>query len=159
MKQSGGKTLRSGALAKAAGVSADTIRHYERIGVLPHAVRTESGYRVYPEMAVNRVLVVQRALSVGFTLAELAEIFKTRDAGGAPCVRVYALAEEKLAGIQEDLAALKQAEKKIKTLLAKWKTQLSKAGPGQQAHLLQSLTEVLSNSATLRNSFRKKGKS
>ncbi len=159
MKQPNGKTLRSGALAKAAGVSADTIRYYERIGVLPRALRTESGYRVYPEMAVNRVLVVQRALSVGFTLAELAEIFEIRDAGGAPCVRVYALAEEKLTGIQEDLAALKHAEKKIKKLLANWKTQLSKTGPGQQAHLLQSLTEVLSNSTTLRNSFRKKGKS
>src|SRR5258707_4843176 len=123
MKQSGGKTLRSGALAKAAGVSADTIRHYERIGVLPHAVRTESGYRVYPEMAVNRVLVVQRALSVGFTLAELADIFKTRDAGGAPCVRVYAPAQEKLAGIQEDLAALHHTVKKIKKILSNWQTQ------------------------------------
>src|SRR5258708_37774537 len=108
MKQSGGKTLRSGALAKAAGVSADTIRHYERIGVLPHAVRTESGYRVYPEMAVNRVLVVQRALSVGFTLAEIAEIYRTRDAAGEVCGRVYALAAENHAGIQEELAALQQ---------------------------------------------------
>jgi MerR family transcriptional regulator, copper efflux regulator len=159
MKQTGGKTLRSGALAKATGVSADTIRHYERIGVLPRTIRTASGYRVYPEVAVNRVLVVQRALSVGFTLAELAEIFKTRDAGGAPCVRVYALAEEKLAGIQQDLAALKQAEKKIKQLLARWKDQLKQAGPGKQAHLLLSLTEVLSTSPTLRNSFRRKGKS
>jgi DNA-binding transcriptional MerR regulator len=159
MKQPGGKSLRSGALAKAAGVSADTIRHYERIGVLPRALRTESGYRLYPEMAVNRVLVVQRALSVGFTLSELAEIFKTRDAGGAPCVRVYALAEEKLNEIQEDLAALKRAEQKIKKLLANWKNRLNEAGPGRQAHLLQSLTEVLGNSATLRNSFRRKGKS
>ena len=69
------KTLRSGALAKSAGVSPDTIRHYEKIGVLPRASRTDSGYRVYPAIALERVFVVQRALRIGFTLAELAGFF------------------------------------------------------------------------------------
>src|ERR1700751_5851028 len=90
------KGLRSGTLAKAAEVRPDTIRHYEKIGVLPRAARTVSGYRVYPASAVERVLVVQRALRIGFTLAELAEVLKARDAGGAPCHRVYALAQGKL---------------------------------------------------------------
>ena len=66
------KTLYSGALARAAAVSPDTIRHYEKIGVLPRASRTQSGYRVYPASALDRVLVVQRALLIGFTLGELA---------------------------------------------------------------------------------------
>ena len=79
------KGLRSGALAKAAEVSPDTIRHYEKIGVLPRAARTVSGYRIYPASAVERVLVVQRALRIGFTLAELADVLRARDAGGAPC--------------------------------------------------------------------------
>jgi DNA-binding transcriptional MerR regulator len=97
MVQSGGsKTLRSGDLAKAARVSPDTIRHYEQIGVLPRASRTDTGYRVYPASAVERVLVVQRALRIGFTLGELAEVLKARDAGGTPCRRVYHLAQEKL---------------------------------------------------------------
>ena len=69
---SGSKTLYSGDLAKMAAVSLDTIRHYEKIGVLPRASRTQSGYRVYPASALERVLVVQRALRIGFTLAELA---------------------------------------------------------------------------------------
>jgi len=73
VQSSGFKPLRSGDLAKAAGVSPDTIRHYEKIGVLRQATRTESGYRLYPASAVERVLVVQRALRIGFTLAELAE--------------------------------------------------------------------------------------
>jgi hypothetical protein len=72
VQSSGSKTLYSGDLAKMAGVSPDTIRHYERIGVLPRASRTQSGYRVYPASALERVLVVQRALRIGFTLAELA---------------------------------------------------------------------------------------
>ena len=55
MVQSGvSKTLRSGALAKSAGVSPDTIRHYEKIGVLPRASRTDSGYRVYPPSALEK---------------------------------------------------------------------------------------------------------
>src|SRR5882672_12882848 len=102
LKNSG---LRSGAVAKAAGVSPDTIRHYEKIGILPRATRTESGYRIYPSNSAERVLVVQRALRIGFTLAELAEVLKARDAGGAPCQRVYDLAKEKLKGITADIVA------------------------------------------------------
>jgi MerR family mercuric resistance operon transcriptional regulator len=108
VQSSGSKTLHSGALAKSSGVSPDTIRHYERIGVLPQASRTQSGYRVYPASAVERVLVVQRALRIGFTLAELAEVLKARDAGSAPCRRVYQLAQDKLKGIEADIEALRR---------------------------------------------------
>ena len=109
-----GDALRSGELAKAAGVSADTIRHYETIGVLPKALRTESGYRMYPQSAVERVLVVRRALRIGFTLSELSEVLKARDAGGAPCHRVYELAQSKLKGIAADIVALKKTESYLK---------------------------------------------
>src|ERR1043166_3399732 len=106
VQSSSPKTLRSGDLAKAAGVSPDTIRHYDRIGVLPRASRSESGYRIYPATAVERVLVVQRALRIGFTLAELAEVLKARDAGGAPCHRGDELAQGKLKGIAPDIEGL-----------------------------------------------------
>jgi DNA-binding transcriptional MerR regulator len=150
--------LRSGSLAKATGVSSDTIRHYERIGVLPKAVRTESGYRVYPESAVERVLVVQRALRIGFTLAELAEVLKARDAGGAPCRRVYELANEKLEGIRTDIETLRRMEKYLKTVLSDWRDRIQRAGPGQKSHLLHSLSEVMSGSENLTNKFRRKRK-
>ena len=153
-----GKTLRSGALAKATGMSPDTIRHYERIGVLPPALRTESGYRVYPASAVERVLVVQRALRIGFTLAELSNILQTRDAGGAPCHRVYALTEKKLSAVQEDLKILKKTEKDLKKLLADWKERIRKAGPGQRSHLLNTLTDVLGGSAKISSKFQRRNK-
>jgi DNA-binding transcriptional MerR regulator len=89
VQDSSSKALRSGGLAKATGVSPDTIRPYERIGARPRASRTDSGYRVYPASAVERVLVVQTALRIGFTLSELADVLKARDAGGAPCRSVY----------------------------------------------------------------------
>lgn len=153
----GSKGLRSGALAKAAGVSPDTIRHYERIGVLPRASRTESGYRVYPARAVERVLVVQRALRIGFTLAELAEVLKARDAGGAPCRRVYEIAQEKLMGIEADIEALKRTRRYLKKVLTDWKKRIKNTGPGQKAHLLHSLTEALKDSAPA-NQFRRKSR-
>lgn len=145
MVQRGDATFHSGELAKATGVSADTIRHYEKIGVLPKAVRSTSGYRVYPESAVERVLVVQRALRIGFTLSELAEVLKARDVGGAPCQRVFELAQQKLAGIKTDIAALKQTEHYLEKVLTDWKSRVRRAGRGQKAHLLHSLTDAAKN--------------
>ena len=146
MVQRSDATFHSGELAKATGVSADTIRHYERIGVLPEAVRSTSGYRIYPESAVERVHVVQRALRIGFTLSELAEALKARDAGGAPCQRVFELAQQKLAGIRTDIAALKQTERYLEKVLTDWKSRVRRAGKGHKAHLLHSLTDALKSS-------------
>src|ERR1700690_573534 len=124
MVQRGNATFHSGELAKETGVSADTIRHYEKIGVLPKAVRTASGYRVYPASAVERVLVVQRALRIGFTLAELSEVLRARDAGGAPCRRVYQLAQEKLKGIEADIEALRRTKRYVKKVLCDWEQRI-----------------------------------
>ena len=158
VQRSGSKTLYSGALAKAAGVSPDTIRHYERIGVLPRASRTQSGYRVYPASAVERVLAVQRALRIGFTLAELAEVLKARDAGDTPCGRVYQLAREKLKGIEADIEALKRTKRYLQKVLSDWEQRTQRAGPGQKSHLLYSLSDAVKNSGAPRNQFRRKKK-
>jgi DNA-binding transcriptional MerR regulator len=135
--------LTSGRLAAHAGVSPDTIRHYERLGILPSAARTEAGYRIFPVEAEERVVAVQRALRVGYTLAELAEIFRARDAGAAPCRRAYGLAKEKLIRVRADIEALKETEKYLGKMLLDWKKKLRKAGPGQKAFLLSSLEERL----------------
>jgi DNA-binding transcriptional MerR regulator len=150
------QTLYSGALARAAAVSPDTIRHYERIGVLPQASRTQSGYRVYPASALERVLVVQRALRIGFTLAELAEVLKARDAGGAPCRRVYQLAQVKLKGIEADIEALKRTQRYLKKVLSDWQQRIQGAGSGQKSHLLYSLTDAVKNAGPPANPFRRK---
>jgi DNA-binding transcriptional MerR regulator len=158
VQSGGGKPLRSGDLAKAAGVSPDTIRHYERIGVLPRALRTASGYRLYPTSAVERVLVVQRALRIGFTLAELAEVLKARDAGGVPCRRVYQLAQEKLKSLEANIEALKLTRRYVRRVLADWEQRTHSTGPGQQSHLLYSLTDAVKNAGTPANLFRRKNK-
>lgn len=152
----GSKTLHSGTLAKASGLSPDTIRHYEKLGVIPRASRSESGYRLYPESSVERVLVVQRALRIGFSLGELAEVLKTRDAGGAPCQRVYRLAREKLKKVAADIAALKKTERYLKEVLADWETRMLQTVPGQKSDLLHSLTGKVNSSNRKPTDFRRR---
>jgi DNA-binding transcriptional MerR regulator len=146
VKPVSGTSLYSGELAKAAGVSPDTIRHYEKLGILPKAARTKSGYRLYPASAVERVYVVQRALRLGFTLAELADVLKARDAGGTPCQRVYKMAKEKLKGVAADILALRETERYLRQVLSDWEGRMQRTIPGQRSNLLHSLTgEVKEN--------------
>jgi DNA-binding transcriptional MerR regulator len=148
------KTLRSGALAEATGVSPDTIRHYEKIGALTAATRTASGYRVYPENAVERVLVIRRALRIGFTLAELADVLKARDAGDIPCQRVYKLAVGKLRGVTADIEALRQTQKYLKRVLDDWENRMQRTAHGQRSNLLHSLTGSIGKKS--KNRFRRR---
>ena len=76
------RVLRSGDLAKQLGISPDTLRLYERKGLLQRPPRSENGYRSYPPEAINRIRVIRAALSIGFTIDELAGIFSQRDRGG-----------------------------------------------------------------------------
>jgi len=133
------KPLRSGELARLAHVSPDTVRHYEKLGILPCSPRTESGYRMYAASAVNRVQLVQRALQLGFSLSELSEIFQTRDSGGAPCRRVLRLAEQKLAALNEQITQLGKTERYLRRLVRDWRSRLSRTSRGKKALLLQTL--------------------
>jgi DNA-binding transcriptional MerR regulator len=101
---------------------------------------------VYPESAVERVLVVRRALRIGFTLAELAEVLKARDAGGAPCQRVYKLAKEKLKGVTAGIVAMKRTEQYLKQVLSDWEHRMQQTAPGQKSNLLHSLSGAVNGS-------------
>jgi len=95
---------------------------------------------------------------MGFTLAELAEVLKARDAGGAPCQRVYRLAQEKLERIDADIEALKRTKRYLNKVLSDWEQRIRRAGPGQKSNLLHSLTEALNSNAPTSH-FRRKNKS
>jgi len=104
--------FRSGEIARRAGVSADTLAHYERKCLLARPRRLPNGYRVYPPEALERVLLIQRALAVGFSLAELARLLRARDRGHPPCREVRDLARQKLSDVGqqlEDLARFREA--------------------------------------------------
>jgi DNA-binding transcriptional MerR regulator len=131
--------MRSGELAKRAGVSADTLAYYERKGLLPAPKRLPNGYRAYPPEALSRVVLIQRALSVGFTLAELLRILRSRDRGQPPCREVRTLAGRKLAEVEEQLANLERFREGLRGLIADWDARLAGTRPREAAHLLESL--------------------
>jgi len=99
IKQRMNSTMRSAELARASGVSTDTLRHYERRGLLS-PTRSANGYRQYPAGALDRVLLIRRALASGFRLEDLARVLKSRDQGEAPCREVRALAEARLIALE-----------------------------------------------------------
>ncbi len=131
--------LRSGELARQAGVSTDTLRHYERLGILAKPRRSDGNYRMYPPDSVTRVRLVRQALAIGFSLPELAKILKVRDQGGAPCKQVRAIAEEKLGRIERELVDLAALRDQIQALLKAWDHKLERTPGGQPARLLESL--------------------
>lgn len=137
---SGNGALSSGELADLAGVSRDTLRHYERKGVLPRPLRSHNSYRQYPPEALQRVQLVRRALSVGFTLDELAKVLKVRDAGGAPCEEVRKLAAQKLINVQDQLRELTELRDELQETLSDWDARLALQGRGKRASLLESLS-------------------
>jgi DNA-binding transcriptional MerR regulator len=133
--------LQSGELARRAGVSTDTLRHYERKGVLPKPRRLGNGYRMYPADSVERVRLIRRALSVGFTLDELARFLKARDRGQAPCREVRALAAEKLEELEGRLAEMTALRDELRATLKDWDGRLAGKETGQRAGLLEALAE------------------
>ena len=137
--------LNSGKLAKLAGVSTDTLRHYERKGVLARPLRSRNRYRQYPASALDRVRLVRKALAVGFTLDELADILRVRDSGGAPCHEVRALAVSKLAQVESQLNDLIALRNGLRTTLKEWDRRLKRKTSGGRAHLLESLVSNNSN--------------
>ena len=132
-------SLGPGDVAAAAGVSADTIRHYERHGVIPRAMRTSAGYRRYPPDTVARVALVRRALAIGFSLKELGAIFRDRDRGAAPCRRVRGIVADRLSKIDDEITALMKLNSEMAALLEEWDARLSSTPPNRQARLLESL--------------------
>jgi MerR family transcriptional regulator, copper efflux regulator len=135
----GTNPLRSGELARLTSVSTDTLRHYERLGILPTSQRTNGGYRMFPASAVERVQLAQQALQLGFSLKELSEIFHNRDRGGVPCHRVLSLTEEKLYLLGQRIQELKQTQDYMRKLVRDWRKKLKHTPPGSKAMLLHSL--------------------
>lgn len=128
----------SGELARSAGVSADTIRYYERSHLLPPAPRSASGYRLFPPDALNRVRLIRSALGMGFSVRELAAVLRERDRGAAPCRRVRKLVASKLLALEARLRELQLWRGELHRTLAQWDRLLRQTPRGRQARLLES---------------------
>jgi DNA-binding transcriptional MerR regulator len=133
------RPLKAGELAERAGVSKDTLRFYERQGLLPRPERTANNYRTYPPEAVARVLWIRKVLAAGFTVEELARILAERNRGGVPCRKVRDLGAAKLVNLEERIRDLMESRDNLRELLTEWDQLLEIAGPDRRAGLLDAL--------------------
>jgi DNA-binding transcriptional MerR regulator len=126
-------------VAKATGLSTDTRRHYERKGLLPRVTRSAAGCRQYSAATVDRVLLIQRALIMGFSLSDLKRVLAVRDRGGSPCVGVRLLVGERLEQLNRRIEEMLALRDELRVLMTDWDDQLTKTPNGARAHLLETL--------------------
>jgi DNA-binding transcriptional MerR regulator len=99
-------TLTISALAGSLGLSADTVRYYERLGLLPPAERTATGYRLYGEDAVERLNFICAVKRMGLRLADIKELLDVRDRGLCPCGHTEHLVDRRLDEVEAEIQQL-----------------------------------------------------
>jgi len=106
-----------GQVARQAGIGVETVRYYEREGLLPPPPRSASGYRHYPADSVRRLAFIRHAKALGFSLADIRELLMLRAEPGASSVAVRQLAQAKLMEIREKIAALEKMQQTLEHLV------------------------------------------
>ena len=129
------KTLTIGKLAKKAHVNVETIRYYERRGLMPDPPRSESGYRHYSQDSVVRIQFILNAKELGFSLKEVSELLSLRVDRYNTCNDVKRMAEVKIANIEEKIRALQD----MKNALMKLKAECIGRGPVVECPILEAL--------------------
>jgi Hg(II)-responsive transcriptional regulator len=127
--------LTIGEVAEQAGVHIETLRYYERRGLIEKPPRSASNYRLYPEDAVRRVRSIKRAQELGFSLKDIRELLFLRATPEAGCAEVRAHAEAKLKAIDEKISSLTAMKHALSTLVAECVGE----GPLTDCPILESL--------------------
>ena len=130
-----------GKVAEASGVGVETIRFYERQGLIDQPKPRRTAFREYPSETVDRIRFIKRAQELGFTLSEVAELLTLAGKTDASRQSVKALAAKKLIAIREKLADLKQME----STLAKLVNECSGKGPLLGCPIIDAITDKHSN--------------
>lgn len=132
-----GHGLRSGELAKRTGVGVETLRFYERCGLIAKPGRTPSGYRQYPPGEVERVLFIRRARDLGFSLAEIRHFFELSRVPGQDCVDLRDAVEAKLEELRERIKELQAKRRSLERL----RRECSECVPMDECLVLNRLRE------------------
>ncbi len=127
--------LSTSAVAKRAEVNLQTLRYYERIGLVPRPPRTASRYRRYPEETINRIRFIRQAHALGFSLTEVRELLSMRASTKARCADVSRKAEMKMEDIEEKIQSLQEMRRALKHLLSACRS----VGPVSNCTILSSL--------------------
>ncbi len=130
-------TMKIGQVAAGAGVNIQTVRYYERRGLLPKVPRTASGYRTYDPEAVARLRFIKRAQDLGFSLKEIAELLELRVEHGTSCAAVETKAKDRIAMVEKKIGELER----MKTVLVELSRACDLREPTSDCPILASLSE------------------
>ncbi len=106
-------TLTVKKLAAEVGVKPDTIRYYERVGLLSPPARSDAGYRLYDETDVERLRFIRGAQRLGLRLGEIRELLEIRDRGRCPCGHTEALVRRRLSELDDEIARMKRLRSQL----------------------------------------------
>ena len=109
--------MKIGEVARAAGVRIDTVRYYERRGLIASPPRRPSGYRVYADDVVGQIQFIKKAQDLGFTLDQIADLISLKEAKGNRCGPVRRLAEQKLEDVDAKIKALRSMRRALAGLV------------------------------------------
>lgn len=134
--------MKIGQIAKASGVRIDTLRYYEKEGLIRPSFRTDAGYREYDQSAVQQMQFILKAKALGFSLQEIRELLSLRiDRDHHPCSEVKELAEAKLASIEKKIAELQRMHQALKRISDQC---CGGAEPATHCSILDSLERAVS---------------
>jgi Cd(II)/Pb(II)-responsive transcriptional regulator len=108
--------LKIGDLAKRAQCPAETIRYYEREGLLPEPTRTAGNYRLYSRAHLERLAFIRNCRSLDMTLEEIRQLLRVRDVPGENCAAAHQLLDEHIAHVATRVTELQQLERQLKAL-------------------------------------------
>jgi len=135
-------SLTIGRLATQVGVNLETIRYYERRGLLPKPRRGRSGYRLFFPDDVRRVKFIKHAQTLGFSLNEIAELLSLRVTRGTTCADIKQRAVRKIQAINEKIKALER----MKKALGRTSASCAGRGPTSECPILEALDNDMDNS-------------
>jgi MerR family transcriptional regulator, mercuric resistance operon regulatory protein len=111
-------TLTIGALSRQTDVSVDTIRYYERIGLLPKPTRSAGGHRTYTREQVRRLMFIRRSRALGFSLVDVSALLGLSDGRHVTCAKVKKITEQRIAEIRQRLKELRRLERVLTSMVA-----------------------------------------
>lgn len=114
------RVLKIGEVAKATGIGIETLRFYEKSGLLDRPSRTESGYRIYDRGVIARLDFIKRAQLLGFSLDEIKRIIADKRAGQSPCAEVREIVRRKLGELDERMREMKRYRIELASALKEW---------------------------------------
>lgn len=126
-----GALLQIGDVATQTGLSADTIRFYERERLLPRAARSTGGFRLFSKSDIADLTFVRNAQELGFSLEEIRELMGLRNARFPDCGRVKKLLEHKISSVRTKIASLRRLERELQRTMIRCQANLRKAERGR----------------------------